>query len=337
MKENLYISLLQKQLAGSLTQEEKGQLDIWLQASEANQRFAEDVRNAWELGGHYPDPGIQLDLDAEFGLLEAKIEQFEQEKGKIRRFQRLPLWSKIAASILIVAGIALAIRSLLSPTSPTQWQEIHSFAEANELVELPDGSKVWLSSHSSLRFPSSFDASDRLVELKGRGYFDIAHLPNQAFVVQTASAEVRVLGTKFEVRDQEGDSLLSVQVVEGKVAVHSLLSDHTQVLTQQQRLAIHKTNKTATFVPEASPNAIAWHTNEFVFQDTPLGEVVQSLQTNFGLIVRIEAAGMQDCPLTVQQHIKDPRTFLENIADVFAMELREEGSNHYSLNGGSCQ
>src|SRR5690606_21112694 len=72
-------------------------------------------------------------------------------------------------------------------------------------VVLPDGSKVWLNSASSLRYPSKFEQHSRAVELDGEAYFDIAPRFSTSdtaripFVVKTRNQKVEVLGTQFNI------------------------------------------------------------------------------------------------------------------------------------------
>ena len=47
-------------------------------------------------------------------------------------------------------------------------------------IVLEDGTRVWLNSASSLVFPTSFTGKERRVELKGEGYFEVAHISSSA-------------------------------------------------------------------------------------------------------------------------------------------------------------
>src|SRR5690606_22860285 len=73
-------------------------------------------------------------------------------------------------------------------------------------VVLPDGSKVWLNSASSLTYPAEFSNSVRVVELEGEAYFEVSERSsivggpaNMPFIVKTHGQEVEVLGTQFNV------------------------------------------------------------------------------------------------------------------------------------------
>jgi transmembrane sensor len=107
------------------------------------------------------------------------------------------------------------------------------------IVELPDGSKVWLNSASSLRFPAVFSDSQRLVELTGEAYFEVAKDKARPFIVKTASQSVEVLGTHFNVNAYIDEPEVTTTLMEGMVKLVELSSGKTQLLKpdQQARLA----------------------------------------------------------------------------------------------------
>ena len=85
---------------------------------------------------------------------------------------------------------------------------------------LPDGSKVWLNSGSTLRFPTAFIGSERIVELKGEAYFDIAKNPKMPFLVRTNNAmDIKVLGTQFNVMAYDDEKNINTTLIEGSVEV----------------------------------------------------------------------------------------------------------------------
>lgn len=107
-------------------------------------------------------------------------------------------------------------------------------------ITLQDSTKVWLNAMSEIVFPSSFDGSERKVEVKGEVYFDVAHDANKPFVVQTEQQEIYVLGTQFNVKAYEDELYQTTTLVEGKVTVKSpesqekiWLSPSTQAVSQR--------------------------------------------------------------------------------------------------------
>src|SRR3546814_12659628 len=64
-------------------------------------------------------------------------------------------------------------------------------------LTLSDGTKVWLNSASTLKYPSQFAASERIVNLEGEAYFEVSK--GVPFKVLSHGQTVEVLGTQFNV------------------------------------------------------------------------------------------------------------------------------------------
>ena len=140
---------------------------------------------------------------------------------------------------------------------------------------LADGSKVWLNAASSLRFPVAFAANERRVQLTGEGYFEVAKDADRPFIVQTQTADVRVLGTHFNVCAYP-DEAWKTTLLEGSVAVKRNAS---QVFLKPGNQAIVKgTGDNIALVREADiDEAIAWKEGFFHFKDADVVSVMNQL------------------------------------------------------------
>lgn len=96
-------------------------------------------------------------------------------------------------------------------------------------IELPDGTTVALNAASTLKFPATFSgANNRLVELSGEGYFEVAKDKKHPFIVKSAGQEVEVLGTHFNLNAYADERAVATTLVEGSVKVSS--GSHVQVI-----------------------------------------------------------------------------------------------------------
>ncbi len=86
---------------------------------------------------------------------------------------------------------------------------------------LHDGTKVWLNAASKLEFPSAFVDSQRVVQLEGEAYFEVAANAAQPFVVQTAGMKVEVLGTHFNLKAYHDEPGIQAALLEGSVRIVS--------------------------------------------------------------------------------------------------------------------
>ncbi len=150
-------------------------------------------------------------------------------------------------------------------------------------VTLPDGTKVWLNAASSLKFPASFAVMDqRRVELTGEAYFEVAKLNTSAngqekavpFVVNTASQEVEVLGTHFNINSYADEPYVKTTLLEGSVRVkykgrYQLIKPNQQALTSVD---------SDIMVSNINPkDDVAWKNGLFSFKDADLQSVMRQI------------------------------------------------------------
>jgi len=148
--------------------------------------------------------------------------------------------------------------------------------------KLPDGSKVWLSSESSLRFPTQFSSDKRVVYLDGEGYFEVAKNPNAVFQVQTSSQTIEVLGTHFNVRDYADELMKQTTLVEGKVKVISKGTDpKSQYLSPGEQSTLVNAELIKKTVD--SKEVMAWLSNRFIFDNKPLSLLIKDLERWYGV------------------------------------------------------
>lgn len=96
-------------------------------------------------------------------------------------------------------------------------------------LTLIDGTKVWLNSESSLKYPTSFTGSKRQVEITGEAYFEVASAPRLSpekgktpfIVTMPGKGKVEVLGTHFNINSYNDEVDVQTTLLEGSVRVSS--------------------------------------------------------------------------------------------------------------------
>lgn len=151
------------------------------------------------------------------------------------------------------AATGLALRNKVSTPRGGQYR-----------VDLADGSRVWLNAASSLVFPVDFNSNERVVELEGEAYFEVAHKDDQPFIVKASQTTVQVLGTHFNVSAYGDETLQKTTLLEGKVQV--MAGDGRYQLQPGQQVIFDKKNTKARLVQNASlEEAVAWKNGYFQF------------------------------------------------------------------------
>ena len=151
---------------------------------------------------------------------------------------------------------------------------------------LADGSKVWLNSASSLRFPTSFTGKSREVELDGEGYFEVSKNAAKPFHVKTRTQDIEVLGTHFNVNGYKDEEVIKTTLLEGKVRVKSAgslqtsdLRLPTSVILQPGQQAIASNNSTSIHVTDDIDidQVMAWKNGWFEFDNTDLKMIMRQV------------------------------------------------------------
>lgn len=87
-------------------------------------------------------------------------------------------------------------------------------------VVLPDNSKVWLNSSSSITYSTAIGTDAiRNIELHGEAYFEVAKDKNRPFIVNISGQQIKVLGTEFNVKGYIEKPKVETTLVEGCVEV----------------------------------------------------------------------------------------------------------------------
>jgi transmembrane sensor len=140
-------------------------------------------------------------------------------------------------------------------------------------IVLPDGSKVWLNSQSSLRFPTSFSGSQRSVKLTGEGYFEIIKNEAMPFEVEALNTRVQVLGTHFNLMAYPNEGPCRTTLLEGSVQVGNGLT--TKIITPGQQAVSGDKIQVRTVDPD---EIIAWKNGYFQFENEDLKTILRQLK-----------------------------------------------------------
>ncbi len=148
-------------------------------------------------------------------------------------------------------------------------------------VELPDGSMVWLNAASSLRFPTAFSGKERRVEITGEAYFEVAPLTPKGgqgkipFTVKVNGAEVRVMGTRFDVMAYDDEAIVKTTLLEGSVKF--VKNNISSMLSPGQQSQLSKDGRVKIINDIDADKVIAWKNGIFNFQGADVGAVARQL------------------------------------------------------------
>ncbi len=154
-------------------------------------------------------------------------------------------------------------------------------------VTLSDGSHVWLNASSSLKYPAAFTGNERIVELTGEAYFEVAKHEAKPFRVITDNLNVEVLGTHFNVMAYNEEGTAKATLIEGSVRVTA--QQETQLLTPgQQANRSGKGKLTVIEDRNAVAEAIAWKSGMFRFEDASVTTIMRQVARWYAVDIRYE-------------------------------------------------
>jgi transmembrane sensor len=143
-------------------------------------------------------------------------------------------------------------------------------------VVLPDGTRVWLNSATSLTYPVMFRGKERRVELTGEAYFEVAKDAASPFFVKTSNQTVEVLGTHFNINSYGDEKSVKTTLLEGSVKVTGNESRQVVKLSPPQQ-AVNISGDLKIVDNADIEEALAWKNGKFLFRNTDLQTVMRQL------------------------------------------------------------
>jgi len=270
------------------------------------------------------------DVDIKWEHLRQNIENIEQEMTAQTRPTRIPdfphrrhrasrsqLILRYAAVIIITVclGFVLNYHSYKLPWTQTEveYKVVKVGNQERFTVSLSDGSTITLDAGSELKYPTEFRAN-RDVYLTGEAYFDIAHADGKPFQVHAGNSLIRVLGTRFNVRNWDYKYKVIVTVNEGTVLLQSEdKSIHEKVvLKKNQQSVMGQDGRPSEPIMVDPSQYTGWMNNEIHFENATVREVLAQLEQWYNFTFELSDTSILDQLLTV--HIQ--RT---TVNDVFQL------------------
>jgi len=149
-------------------------------------------------------------------------------------------------------------------------------------VTLADGTKVTLNSASTLKYNTQFTGNERIVQLEGEAYFEVAKNKNKPFKVISKGQVVTVLGTHFNIQAYPNEAI-ETTLLEGSVTLQNDKNKTSITLKPGEQGTISGSNLTVETVNVE--DVIAWSNNLFVFNNMPMAEIMKQLERWYNIEV----------------------------------------------------
>lgn len=198
-------------------------------------------------------------------------------------------------------------------------------------MRLPDGTRVWLNAGSHITYSQGFGVADRNVRLTGEACFDVAHNAKMPFVVQSNTARLQVLGTKFNYRDYPGDRDMAVDLIRGSVSLTAGKSGRSVRIKPNQRITLDKQSGRMTRQTVDASQSAAWTVGDHFFDEVDIAQIATTLERAYGVKISV-APSLRGCRFYCAFNTNDYTLddVLRILANTHHVHYRQNG-NSYTL------
>ena len=271
-----------KQLIQYIQGEQLSEMELveildWIESSTENRHQYEELKQLWVLSG----------------ISAAKPSQsrkFFGQKTRVKKhvFNQV-IWQYAAIFIVafFIGGLSLY---LVHPTfqEPVAYNEIQVPNGEKSIITLYDGSKVWLNSGTTFKYPATFSKNERKVYVDGEAFFDVAKNKKQPFIVHANQLDIRVLGTRFNVCAYHDEPEFQVTLEEGSVHTKAASGKRWTILTPGEQATYNRnTNKIRKTTVDTELYS-SWKENLLRFEDTPFRDVIKKMEHWYGVQISLD-------------------------------------------------
>ena len=235
----------------------------------------------------------EVDVDREWERLFSSIEKKTISKMKTRRL--FLQYMKYAAAVVLGIGVSLSTLYLTNQENLStvgNYKLVTSKGEKSYL-QLPDGTRVWLNSCTTLEYAENYGHSNRSIYLDGEAYFEVAKNKDLPFVVKANGIDVKAIGTAFIVSAYMEDSQLTTTLFNGKVAVQPTLTKQEVLLEPNQVAVYDKSRNKIEVVPYDKKLFAQWRGGFLSFEMMYLQDITKLLERNYNVVFRYENQGIK--------------------------------------------
>ncbi len=305
--------LLSLYLEGKLENNQLTEFLNFLQTKEGQGLLKQEMDNDGFSVTNIPLPGKQSDRI---------YKQINRQITHRRNHFRLGM--RIAATLLLFIALGTGIYYVSTEHSRPAMSMVQ-FSGEQQKITLPDGTHVRLNTGSRLSYsPDMMKGKKRQVILTGEAFFEVAKNPEKPFIIDAGQAEVKVLGTVFNVKTVQRNNKVVVAVQEGKVLFRGNKQDKSVILTANE-VGIVEAGETVREVDQPAQNYFSWFEHYFEFENMPLPQVVEQLETIFDTTIELADPDLNNKYFTAYMQSTSVDEVMAQLA--LSMELKLEKAN----------
>lgn len=263
---------------------------FWLLSKKYTSDVSKALENEW---GKVMKSGAEMSDDFRISMLmdihrRIGVPNFAKEAASHYDKRGLSRWLSIAAAIIVVFVMMTVEYVVLRTDKSESVTCLVASSNSKGDFELPDGSHIWLNSGGKLAYSGDFTTSRfRKVKLEGEAFFDVAK-DGRPFIVEAGDLDIKVLGTKFNVRHSYFSDNDEVTLQSGKVQV-SCASFSDVILSPGENCVYNTKANTMSVRKVNSENYSNWTKNYIYFDNETLSNIILNLEHWYNINVTVDA------------------------------------------------
>lgn len=280
--------LIEQYMKGEATREELEDIFSLFEAPSEKLNLKNVIYDAWQ-----KETGFDLQPEPEFlsEILDKVHKQIgikndiRQNHKKIRKIIRTV--SKVAA-ILLIGILAGFFMHRLDVPNPVYYTSIAPKGSISQMI-LPDSTIVFLNAGSEIKYTINNRNRHRDVFLDGEAWFEVTKNKEKPFIVHTPFYNVKVHGTKFNVKAYKSEQEILTTLEEGSVEVVSgnLKIKENTFLKPGEQLAYNAKDNTLKISNVETRLFSSWKDNKLIFINMNLRELIVLLERKFGVDIEV--------------------------------------------------
>ncbi|MEI6276983.1 MAG: FecR domain-containing protein [Prolixibacteraceae bacterium] len=243
----------------------------WIESSPENQKKYTLLKNLWVVTGIDHHDLIEV---PDFSFREAKLVQF--------RPHLMASFMKYAAVFVLAFFLGsvsfLLINSKEHKALSMKFNTIKVPNGQRSQITLYDGTKVWLNSGTTFRYPVLFSSKSREVIIEGEAFFDVAKDKEHPFILNAGNLSVEVLGTHFDVCAYPEENELSTTLVEGSVNVLNTTTGKRVILKPGEQVVLNRLTNGLEINAVNTDLYTSWKENLLKFDNATFEEVIKKME-----------------------------------------------------------
>ena len=276
-------------LEGRLDPETAAAVEAWHDASPEHRKRLEEIYYVLFVGDRI---SAVAGIDVERSLRRVKRRMAAGRRSRIRRLVFRTASAAAAVVLLLTGGMtAVSVSKRLSQPTIVSTQ----MGERSQVV-LPDGSKVWLNSCSRVEYSAPLLSRERRVKMEGEAYFEVEHDRHAPFVVSTNGLNVRVLGTRFNIRNDDTNHRVTTVLLEGAVTADTREHRCAPIRLRPAQQLVYDTRKGEMRLTDctSAEASISWIDGRLHFDRSTFAEIVAELKRYYNVDVHFTDASLRN-------------------------------------------